>query len=141
MDESGFEFEGEVKIWVSKYLIPILEGLEEVHKSGIVHRDIKPENIFMKENVAKLADFGLSMGIDFPSVTGSMVDVLGTLAYMAPEQYNHFSLARESSDIFAIGRILYEVVEGKITEKITPFTQVQLTNPSTEYYKALSDII
>jgi len=70
-----------------------------------------------------------------------MVDVLGTLAYMAPEQYNNFSLARESSDIFAIGRILFEVVEGKITEKVTPFTQVQLTNPSTEYYKALSNII
>jgi len=141
MDESGFEFEEEVRTWVTKYLIPILGGLEEVHKGGIIHRDLKPENIFMKENVAKLADFGLSMGLDFPSVTGSMVDVLGTLAYMAPEQYNNFSLARESADIFAIGRILFEIVEGKITEKTTPFTQVQLANASSEYYQALSNII
>jgi serine/threonine-protein kinase len=123
-------------------MIPVLEGLEKVHKSGIVHRDIKPENIFMKENSAKLADFGLSMGFDFPSVTGSMIEIFGTLAYMAPEQYNNFSLARESADIFAIGRILYEAVEGKITEKVTPFKQVQLTNTaSSEYYKSLNTVI
>lgn len=142
MDESGFETEEEVKSWITKFIIPVLEGLEKVHKSGIVHRDIKPENIFMKENSPKLADFGLSMGSDFPSVTGSIVEVLGTLAYMAPEQYNNFSLARESADIFAVGRILFEAVEGKITEKITPFKQVQLTVAATsEYYKSLNTII
>lgn len=142
MDESGFETEEEVKSWISKFMIPILEGLEKVHNSGIVHRDLKPENIFMKENSAKLADFGLSMGFDFPSVTGSMVEVLGTLAYMAPEQYNNFSLARESADIFAIGRMLFEAVEGKITEKITPFKQVQLSNAeSSEYYRSLNAVI
>ncbi|KJS01496.1 MAG: hypothetical protein VR65_05920 [Desulfobulbaceae bacterium BRH_c16a] len=142
MDESGFETEEEVKSWITKFIIPVLEGLEKVHKSGIVHRDIKPENIFMKENSAKLADFGLSMGSDFPSVTGSMIEVLGTLAYMAPEQYSNFSLARESADIFAVGRILFEAVEGKITEKITPFKQVQLTVTATsEYYKSLNTVI
>ena len=142
MDESGFEFEEEVISWITKFMIPILEGLEEVHKRGIVHRDIKPENIFMKEKSAKLADFGLSMGFDFPSVTGSMIEIFGTLAYMAPEQYNNFSLARETADIFAIGRILFEAVEGKITEKVTPFKQVQLTNTaSSEYYKSLNTVI
>lgn len=142
MDESGFETEEEVKSWITKFIIPVLEGLEKVHKNGIVHRDIKPENIFMKENSAKLADFGLSMGSDFPSVTGSMIEVLGTLAYMAPEQYSNFSLARESADIFAVGRILFEAVEGKITEKITPFKQVQLTVTATsEYYKSLNAVI
>ena len=141
MDESGFEFEEEVRSWIKKFMIPVLGGLEEVHKRGIVHRDIKPENIFLKENSAKLADFGLSMGFDFPSVTGSVIEIFGTLAYMAPEQYNNFSLARESADIFAIGRILFEVVEGKITEKVTPFKQVQLTNFTSEYYKSLNYII
>jgi len=141
MDDSGFEFEEEVMAWITQYLIPILEGLEKVHNGGIIHRDIKPENIFMKENIAKLADFGLSMGSDFPSVTGSMVEIFGTLAYMAPEQYNNFSMARESADIFAIGRLLFEVVEGKITEKIMPFTQVQLTDSGTEYNRALNSIV
>jgi serine/threonine protein kinase len=141
MDESGFEFEEEIRSWLTQYMIPILEGLEKVHEKGIIHRDIKPENIFLKDNNAKLADFGLSMGSDFPSVTGSMVEIFGTLAYMAPEQYNNFSMARESADIFAIGRLLFEVVEGKITEKVTPFTQVQLTDTGTEYSKALSHIV
>lgn len=141
MDDSGFEFEEEVRGWIIKYMIPILEGLEKVHDGGIIHRDIKPENIFMKEDTAKLADFGLSMGNDFPSVTGSIVEIFGTLAYMAPEQYNNFSMARESADIFAIGRLLFEVVEGKITEKIIPFTQVQLTETEAEYNKALNHII
>ena len=141
MDESGFEFEEETRSWIIQYMIPILEGLEKVHEKGIIHRDIKPENIFLKDNNAKLADFGLSMGSDFPSVTGSMVEILGTLAYMAPEQYNNFSMARRSADIFAIGRLLFEVVEGKITEKVIPFTQVQLTDTGTEYSKALSHIV
>ena len=122
MDENGFESEEEMMAWITRYMIPLLDGLEKVHEGGIIHRDIKPENIFMKEDVAKLADFGLSMGHDFPSVTESMADVLGTLAYMAPEQYNNFSMAREPADIFAIGRILFEIVEGKITEKVIPFT-------------------
>ena len=141
MDESGFETEEEMMTWLTRYMIPLLDGLEKVHEGGIIHRDIKPENIFMKENVAKLADFGLSMGHDFPSVTESMVDILGTLAYMAPEQYNNFSMAREPADIFAIGRILFEIVEGKITEKVIPFTQVQLTTTETTYMTALNRII
>ena len=141
MDDSGFEFETEIRSWITKYMIPILEGLEKVHENGIIHRDIKPENIFLKENNAKLADFGLSMGSDFPSVTGSMVEILGTFAYMAPEQYNNFSMARESADIFAVGRLLFEIVEGKINEKVIPFTQVELTDTNTAYNKALNHII
>ena len=48
----------------------------------------------MKDDVAKIADFGLSMGLDFPSVTGSMADIFGTLTYMAPEQFQGFADAR-----------------------------------------------
>ncbi|MBN4068532.1 protein kinase [Desulfotalea psychrophila] len=141
MDESGFESEEEIMAWITRYMIPLLDGLEKVHEEGIIHRDIKPENIFMKEDVAKLADFGLSMGHDFPSVTGSMAEIFGTLAYMAPEQYNNFSMAREPADIFAIGRILFEAVEGTITEKVIPFTQVQLTSIDTKYTAALNHIV
>lgn len=98
MDESGFESEDEIKAWITKYIVPILDGLEKVHSSGIIHRDIKPENFFLKEDVVKLADFGLSMGLNHPSVTGSLVDIFGTMTYMAPEQFFNFSLAREPID-------------------------------------------
>ena len=141
MDESGFEHDDEIIAWVNKYIIPILDGLEKVHSYGIIHRDIKPENFFMKGDVAKIADFGLSMGLDFPSVTGSMADIFGTLTYMAPEQFYNFSLAREPADIFSIGRILFEVVEGKMTDRVKPFKQVRISDTGTDYRKGLNDII
>ena len=141
MDVSGFEYEEEIRSWIEKFMIPILDGLEKVHGSGIVHRDIKPENFLMKDEVPKLADFGLSLGFDLPSVTGSLADIYGTMPYMAPEQFYNFSLAREPADIFSIGRILYEVVEGKITEKVKPFKQVRLSNTETAYLKNLNEIV
>ena len=141
MDVSGFEHEEEIRIWIDKYLIPILDGLQKVHECGIIHRDIKPENFLMKEDVPKLADFGLSMGFNLPSVTGSVADIFGTLTYMAPEQFYNFSMARETADIYSIGKILFEVVEGKISEKAKPFLQAKLSNPETGYLKALNSVI
>ena len=113
----------------------------KVHECGIIHRDIKPENFLMKEDVPKLSDFGLSMGFNLPSVTGSVADIFGTLTYMAPEQFYNFSMARETADIYSIGKIIFEVVEGKISEKTKPFLQAKLSNPETEYLKALNSVI
>ena len=141
MDVSGFEHEEEIRSWISKYLVPILDGVQKVHDCGIIHRDIKPENFLMKDDVPKLADFGLSMGFNLPPVTGSVADIFGTLTYMAPEQFYNFSMARETADVYAIGKILFEVVEGKISEKSKPFQQVKLSNPETVFLEALNSII
>ena len=142
MDISGFEYQEEIGDWIEKYMIPLLDGLERVHECGIIHRDIKPENFLMKDNVPKLADFGLSLGFNFPSVTDTIADIYGTVAYMAPEQFYNFSMAREPADIYSVGKILYEVVfEGKMSEKAKPFKQVRLSNPDTDYLRALNSII
>lgn len=141
MDISGFEHEAEIADWIIKYLIPILDGLEKVHECGIIHRDIKPENFLMKDNTPKLADFGLSMGFNFPAVTGSIADIFGTAPYVAPEQFYNFSIAREAADVYSIGKILYEVVEGKMTDKVKPFKQMSLSHPDTEFLKQLDRII
>ncbi len=141
MDISGFEHEAEIADWIVKYLIPILDGLEKVHECGIIHRDIKPENFLMKDNTPKLADFGLSMGFNFPAVTGSIADIFGTAPYVAPEQFYNFSMAREAADVYSIGKILYEVVEGKMTDKVKPFKQVSLSHPDTDFLKQLDRII
>ena len=141
MDVSGFEDEAEIRNWINKYMIPILDGLQKVHECGIIHRDIKPENFLMKEDVPKLADFGLSKGFDFPAVTGSVADIFGTVPYMAPEQFYNFSLAREAADVYSIGKILYEMVEGKMSEKVKPFKQAKLSHPETGFLKALDQIL
>jgi serine/threonine-protein kinase len=141
MDESGFESEHDIKEWIGQYMLPILDGVDKIHRSGIIHRDIKPENFFLKDGKAKLADFGLSLGLDQPSVTGPMVDIFGSLKYMSPEQFYNFSLAREPSDIFSLGRILYEVVEGTMTEKILPFKQVRISRTDTSFFRRLGEVI
>jgi eukaryotic-like serine/threonine-protein kinase len=141
MDISGFENEKEISGWIITYLLPTLDGLEKVHECGIIHRDIKPENFLMKGNTPKIADFGLSMGFNFPAVTSSIADVFGTAPYVSPEQFYNFSMARETADIYSIGKILYEVVEGKMTDKVKPFKQVSLSHPDTDFLKQLDCII
>jgi serine/threonine-protein kinase len=141
MDVSGFETDEEIKAWIGKYLFPILDGLQKVHESGIIHRDIKPENFFLKDDIPKLADFGLSLGFDLPSVTGSVADIFGTMHYMSPEQFFNFSLVREKTDVYSVGKILFEMVEGKITDKSRPLKQASLSNPETDFRKALNRII
>jgi len=92
--------------------LQVLEGLEYAHGQGIVHRDIKPENIIVtKEGTAKLMDFGLarSEGRSRLTVTGMVV---GTVAYLAPEQALGGQVDGRS-DLYALGAVLYEAVAGR----------------------------
>lgn len=102
-------------------LIKICRGLESVHDSGIVHRDIKPENILLDDDGnPKLADFGLASfliplepqqgrGADRPTRLG---EILGTIAYSAPEQIRDARSAVPASDQYSLGVILYQVLCG-----------------------------
>src|SRR4030065_1949551 len=90
----------------------VLEGLEYPHSQGIVHRDIKPENIIVtKDGTAKLMDFGLarSEGRSRLTVTGMVV---GTVAYLAPEQALGGQVDGRS-DLYALGAVLSEAVAGR----------------------------
>ena len=100
----------------------IARGLGAAHEKGIVHRDIKPENIFiLRDGLLKFLDFGLARvsaadAAPAPDATLTMQTasgvVLGTAAYMSPEQARGQVPADARSDIFSLGSVVYEMLSG-----------------------------
>lgn len=95
--------------------LQISSALAEAHRRGIIHRDLKPANVLVTEGgSAKLLDFGLAtLGTDEdPDATRTIEGtVMGTPAYMAPEQVQGKALD-ERSDVFCFGALLYEILAG-----------------------------
>jgi eukaryotic-like serine/threonine-protein kinase len=92
------------------YAAQILAALAEAHEKGIVHRDLKPGNIMIAKSGIKVLDFGLAKSGQDETVTASHM-VLGTPAYMAPEQ-REGKPADARSDIYSFGCVLYEMLTG-----------------------------
>ena len=92
------------------YASQILSALAEAHEKGIIHRDLKPGNIMIAKSGIKVLDFGLVKSGQDETVTASRM-VLGTPAYMAPEQ-REGKPADARSDIYSFGCVLYEMLTG-----------------------------
>jgi len=101
---------------VASLLRQAAAALGAAHHAGLVHRDIKPENIFLEERAGgfsvKLLDFGIAKPIDLDTHLTHGGTILGTPAYMAPEQLSGKSLDARS-DIYSFAAVAYEALAGR----------------------------
>jgi serine/threonine-protein kinase len=94
---------------VRHVVFSVLRGLEAVHRRGVIHRDLKPANVFFgSTGDVKIGDFGVAHLQDLgATLTGAM---LGTLAYMAPEQITGSARPEAATDLYALGCILFRML-------------------------------
>ncbi|MBW1982323.1 MAG: protein kinase [Deltaproteobacteria bacterium] len=141
MPEQGFYPDEEaVRNWLRNYFLPVIRGVRALHQAGIIHRDLKPHNVLLDGTTPKIVDLGLARSCKLEPVTRSM-DVKGTPPYMSPEQFYDFGRVDERADIYALGKILYEAVDGKIPHGATPFQKATLANTKTAFFEKLDRII
>jgi serine/threonine-protein kinase len=98
-------------------ILQAVEGLAEAHAHGIVHRDLKPDNLFLHRRndggtVLKVLDFGISK-ISLHGVSTRTGDIMGSPAYMAPEQMESTRSVDQRADVWSLGVVLYQLVTGR----------------------------
>jgi serine/threonine protein kinase len=99
--------------WIAAIASDCGEALAHAHSHGVIHRDIKPENILVTEKGgrAKLVDFGIARIVDSQALTATG-EVLGTIAYMAPEQAEGYR-TEAGADVYSLALTLYEAWGGE----------------------------
>ncbi|HEX5852033.1 MAG TPA: protein kinase [Solirubrobacteraceae bacterium] len=101
------------------------EGLDYAHRHGVVHRDVKPGNLLRaREGEVKLADFGIAKATEQSSIT-QIGSVLGTAAYLAPEQARGEE-AGPPADLYALGVVTYQLISGRLPYEATSLTELAL---------------
>jgi serine/threonine-protein kinase len=116
--------------WATEMMMQTAEALAEAHSIGIVHRDVKPTNLFVTwrpdgSALVKVLDFGIArapMGNDL-KLTQTQ-SLLGTPAYMSPEQMRSARLVDARSDIWSLGTVLYELIEGRRPFEAESFSEM-----------------
>ncbi len=107
------------------------EGLHYAHRHGVVHRDVKPGNLLRSlEGEIKLADFGIAKATEQSSIT-QVGSVLGTAAYLAPEQARGEE-AGPPADLYALGVVTYQLLSGRLPYEATSLTELALKQQREE---------
>jgi eukaryotic-like serine/threonine-protein kinase len=104
-------------------------GLEYAHRHGVIHRDVKPGNLLVTEGDAvKLADFGIARATDQSSIT-QVGSVLGTAAYLAPEQARGEE-AGPRADLYSLGVVTYQLISGRLPYEANSLSELALKQQS-----------
>ena len=112
------------------FILQACDAIAEAHSLGIVHRDLKPQNLFVTRrndntSLVKVLDFGISKsaaGGDFAATRTQAV--MGSPAYMSPEQMRSAKLVDARTDVWALGVILYQLVLGRVPWEAETFTEL-----------------
>ncbi len=113
IDGAGLDSAPQQNDWqtVARIGIQAADALDYAHAQGTLHRDIKPANLLLdKKGVVRITDFGLARALE-PASVSQTNDTVGTLRYMAPEQFSGQADAR--TDIYSLGLTLYELLAGR----------------------------
>jgi len=109
----------------------LLDALEYVHSHGIIHCDLKPENVMViNGDTVKLLDFGIAR-IEGSETPASRDALVGTVAYMSPEQLQNSKISHNQIDIYSLGVVMYEILTGRL-----PF---EADNPGTAMLMILNN--
>jgi serine/threonine protein kinase len=107
------------------------EGLHYAHRHGVVHRDVKPGNLLRsRDGEVKLADFGIAKATEQSSIT-QVGSVLGTAAYLAPEQARGEE-AGPRADLYALGVVTYQLISGRLPYEAASLTELALKQQHEE---------
>ena len=126
------------EIQIYNIIMPILEGLKEVHENGILHRDIKPDNILICKNKAPLLlDFGAAKDSIGKQIDSSKMIV--SPPFTPVEQYGNSEIDAPYTDIYAVGMVLYVLMTKKDSRTIPTSIDRSLNGEKLEYPADLED--